>query len=146
MKDTLMPPAHAANLVANRGNTFYGQMVATPSMGLRLFSGRFGLPKESNLSFSVILSTIFLWIHISLALYAHWSYFQRCVQHGPQRPNFWAILDNKVSKNSGLWSLYQKVFTDFTSVLLHMLIASTFSIVWNMGLWGPILGPFWAPK
>ena len=48
-------------------------------------------------------------------------------------------------QNSGLWSLSQKVFTDFTSVLLHMLIASTFSGVLNMGLRhvrGPMLGPF----
>ena len=44
----------------------------------------------------------------------------------PQRPNFCTIFGPKGSQNSGLWSLSQKVFTGFTSVLLHMLIASTF--------------------
>ena len=84
----------------------------------------------------------FLWIQISLALYAHWNYFQRCVQYGPQRPNFWAILDPKVSKNYGLWPLSQKVFAGFTLVLLHMLIASTFRPV----EYGPQRSNFWAPK
>ena len=46
---------------------------------------------------------------------------------------------------SKLWTLV--TFQDvFTSVLLHMLIASTFNGVWNMGLRDPILGPFWAPN
>ena len=75
-----------------------------------------------------------------------WSYFQRCVEYGPQRSNFWAILDPKVSKNDGLWSLSQRGFSGFISVLLHMLIASTFNCVCNMGFRGPIFGPFWTPK
>ena len=89
----------------------------------------FGPPNESKFRFSNIMLKSFLWFHISLALYAHWSYFQRCVQYGPQRPNFWVILDSKLSQNSVLWSLSQKVFTGFTSVLLHMLILPVFSVV-----------------
>ena len=72
--------------------------------------------------------------------------YQRCIQYGPQKANFRAILDPNVSQNSGLWSLSQKVFTDFTSLLLHILIASTFSGVWNIGLGRLICGPFWALK
>ena len=52
---------------------------------------------------------------------------------------FWGHFGPKTSQNSGLWSFSQKVFTGFTSVLLHMLIASTFRGVMNMGLRGPIL-------
>ena len=100
------------------------------------FLGHFGPPNESNFRFSTTLLKRFLWIHFSLALHAHW----RCVQYGP---NFWAILNPKVNQNSGLWSLSQKVFIGFTSVLLHMLIASTFK---QMGLRGPIVEPFWAPS
>ena len=48
-----------------------------------------------------------------------------------------AILGRKGSQNSGLWSLSQKVFAGFTSVLLHMLSASTFRGVRNMGPRGP---------
>ena len=62
------------------------------------------------------------------------------------KAHFLAILGPKVSKNSGLWSLSQKVFYGFMSVLPHMLIASTFRCVENMGLRGPIFGPLWAPK
>ena len=84
----------------------------------------------------------------SVALHAHWGYFQRCVKYGTQRPNFGAILVPKVRTISGVWSLSQKVFTGFTTVLLHMLIRSTFRCVVNMhmGLRGPILGPLWAPN
>ena len=132
--------------------------------------------------------TCFLWTHIGLTLNAHCSYFQRCMQYGPQRPNIWAILDPKISQksgllshsqnvfhwihisvtshahckyfqqcvglrgpilgpqtsqNSGLWSFSQK---NFTSTLLHMLIASTFRCVENMGRRGLIFGPLWTPK
>ena len=59
---------------------------------------------------------------------------------------FVAILDPKVSKNAGLWSLSQKVFTGFTSALLHVLIASTFRRVENIGPGGPVLGPLRAQK
>ena len=86
------------------------------------------------------------WTHTSLASYVHWSYFQRCVQYGPQRPNCWPFLDPKVSQNPGLWSLSQKVSTGFTTVLLHVLIASIFSGVWNKGPTGKIMGPFWPPN
>ena len=89
------------------------------------------LSNDTKFRCSTILLKSFFWIHISLALYTRCSYFQRCVQYGLQRPNFLAILYPKVSKNSGLWSL----------VLLHMLIASSFSDVWNINLRGPILGP-----
>ena len=108
--------------------------------------GHFGPSYESKLRFSNILLKSLVWIHISLTLYAHWSYFQRCVEYGPQRPNFWAILGPKVRKISGVWSLPQKVFTGFTTVLLHMLIPSTFRCVENMGLRGLIFGPLWATK
>ena len=76
-----------------------------------------------------------LWIHINLALYAHWRNYQSFVQYGPQRPNFWAILGLKVSKNSSVWSLSLDVFTGLISVLLHMLITSSFRCVKN--LWAP---------
>ena len=59
------------------------------------FWGHFGHPNELKFRFLTILLTSFLWIHISLALYANWSYFQICIQYGPQRPNFWALLDPK---------------------------------------------------
>ena len=62
------------------------------------------------------------------------------------KAQFLAILDPKVSKNSGFWPLSQKVFTGFTSVLLHMLIASNFRCVENMGLEGPIFGSTLGPK
>ena len=98
--------------------------------------------------FLSLMGLLLLWsqnsgfrLFCSKVSYTHWSYFQICVQYGPQRPNFWSILDPKISKNSGRWSLSEKVFTGFTSVLLHKLIASTFSGVWNMSLRGPILGP-----
>ena len=106
---------------------------------LTKLSGRFG-PRNFwailGLQMSQTSGFRLLWIHFSLALHAHW----RCVQYGP---NFWAILNPKVNQNSGLWSLSQKVFIGFTSVLLHMLIASTFK---QMGLRGPIVEPFWAPS
>ena len=67
--------------------------------------------------------------------------------YGRQRPNFGTIMGPKISKNSGLWSfVFQKVFTGFISALLHMLIASTFRCVENMGLRGPILGPLGVPN
>ena len=53
---------------------------------------------------------------------------------------------SQISQNSNLWSFSQKVFTGFTSVLLHMLIASTFRGVENIGLRGPISRSFWGPK
>ena len=55
-------------------------------------------------------------------------------------------LGPKISQNWGLWSFSHKLFTGFTWVLLHMLIASTFRCVENMGRRGPILGPLWTPK
>ena len=108
--------------------------------------GHFWPPNVSRKQIFDCFHKCFLWIHISLALYAYWRYFQRCVQYGPQRPNFWVILDPKLSQNCGLWSLSQKCSIIFTSVLIHMLITSTFGGVWSMGIRGPILGPFWAPK
>ena len=108
--------------------------------------GHFGPPNESKFRFSNILLKRLLRIHISLALSAHWSYFQRCVQNGPQRPNFWAILGPKVSQICGVRSRSQKKFTGFTSALHHMLIASTFRCLENMGLRVLIVGPLWAPK
>ena len=57
------------------------------------FLGHFGPPNESKFRFLTILLTSFIGINISLALYAHWRYFQKCVQYGPQRPNFCAILE-----------------------------------------------------
>ena len=95
------------------------------------FWDHFGPPNESKLKFSNILLKSFLWIHINLALYAHWSYFRKCVQYGPKGPisgPFW----------SKLWCLvtFSKILTGFTSVLLHMRIASTFRCVENMGLFG----------
>ena len=52
----------------------------------------------------------------------------------------------QISRNSGLWAFSQIVFTGFTSVLLHMLIASAYRCVQNVGIRGPILGPLWAPN
>ena len=112
---------------------------------------------SQNSGFRLFVKKNFLWIHISLALYAHWGYFQRCVQYGPQRPNFGAILNPKVNQNSGLGSLSQKFslvshqycFTcslHVSSVLLHMLISSTFRCVENMGFRTPNLGSFWTPR
>ena len=59
---------------------------------------------------------------------------------------FMGLFGPKVRQNYGVWSLSKKVFTGFSSVLLHMLIASTFRCVENLGLRGPIVGPLWAPK
>ena len=77
----------------------------------------------------VFLLKSFLWIHINLALYAHWIYFQRCVHYGPQRPNIWAILGPKVSQNFGLVTFSKKFllvsheycFTCSLQVLLDVL-------------------------
>ena len=88
------------------------------------FLGHFRPLNESKFRFSNILLKSFYWINTSLALFVHQSYFQRFVQSGPQRPNFWAILGPKVSQNTCVWSLLQKIFTGFISVLLQMLIAS----------------------
>ena len=57
-----------------------------------------GPPNESKFRFLKNKLKNFFWIHINLALYAHWSYIQRCVQYGPQRPNFLTILGPKVSQ------------------------------------------------
>ena len=65
---------------------------------------------------------------------------------GLQGPILGAILGPQISQSSFLWGLSQKVFTGFTSALLHVLIASTFRDVCYMGLRGTILGPFWVPK
>ena len=105
--------------------------------------GHLGPPNESKLRFSTILCKSFLCVHISLALYAHWSYFKKCVQYGHQRLNFRAILYPKVSQNAGFWSLSQKVFAGLTPVLIHMLIASTFSGVWNMASKAQFWDDFW---
>ena len=43
------------------------------------------------------------------------------------------IGDPKGNRNSSIWSLSQKVFTGFTSVLLHMLIASI--LLDGCGIW-----------
>ena len=61
---------------------------------------------------------------------------------GPKRPNFWTILGAKISKNSGLWWFSLNAFTGFTSLLLHMLTASTSRGVENMGIWGQIFHVF----
>ena len=87
--------------------------------------GHFRPSNESKFRIPTILSKNVLWIHVSLALYTHWSYFQRCVQYVHQRPNFWAFFGPEECQNSGLWSFSQKIFFSFISVLLHMLIAST---------------------
>ena len=95
-----------------------------------------GLQMSENAGFRLfslkVFFLVFFWMHTSFALSAHWRYFQRCVQHGPQRPNFGAILDPNIIQNSELWSLFQNLFTGFTSVLLHMLIGCTFRCVQNM--------------
>ena len=57
------------------------------------------------------------------------------------------FFDPKVSKNPEIFGHFLKFFfTGFPSVLLHILISSTFSGVWHMGIRGPILGSFWVPK
>ena len=58
----------------------------------------FGPPNESKFRFFSIWLISLLWIHISLVLYAYWSYFQRCAKYGPQRPNLWVILAPKLVK------------------------------------------------
>ena len=87
--------------------------------------GHFWPSNESKFRFLNILFKSFVWIHISLALYAHLSYFQRYVQYGPQllghfRPKskskFWWLVTFSLVKN----------FTVFILVLLHMLTASLF--------------------
>ena len=106
---------------------------------------RIGSPYKSKFGFSTILLKSFFWIHFSLVLYAHWSYFQRCVQcqYGPQGPTLWAILDSKVSPNSGLWSRFQNLFTGFTT--LH---AQYKYFQWFVGYgpWRPNLGAILGSK
>ena len=81
-------------------------------------------------------SQSFQWFHISIVSHAHFNYFYMSIDYGPQRLNFWTIFGPKISKNSSLWSFSQKVFTAFTSVLLHMLIATLGpKIGQNTGLW-----------
>ena len=101
------------------------------------FLGHFGPSNGSKFRYSTILLKSFFWIHTSLALYARCSYCQRCVQYEPQRPNFWAILDPKVSQNSGLVS-HQYCFTCSLQVVSAV-----------CGIWASeaqFLGPLWAPK
>ena len=70
------------------------------------------------------------------------SFFQRCVEFGPQRPNLGSIWGPKISQNSGLWSFSQKkslvshqyCFTCSLQVLLD---------VWR--LWASEV-QFWGPK
>ena len=104
------------------------------------FFGHFGPQSKSKFWSLVTFSKSFHLFHISIASHAHCKNCQRCVKYGPQRPNFGAILGPLINKNSGLWSLSQKVFTGFTPIFLHMLIASTFKCVDNMGR---IFGPLW---
>ena len=73
------------------------------------FVVRFGPLNESKFRFLNILLKSFPWIHTNIALYAHWSYFRRCVQYGPQRSNFWAILGPKISQNFGVSSLFKNI-------------------------------------
>ena len=61
------------------GATFFRYVKERPKRPK--FVGNFGPPNESKFRFSTILSK-------NSALYAHWGYFQRCVQCGLQRPNF----------------------------------------------------------
>ena len=105
------------------------------------FWGHFGPQCNSKFWTLVTFSKCFHWFHISIASHTHCKYFQQCVEYGPQMPNFEAILGPKVNQNSGIWSFCRRVFTGFTSVLLHMLIACTFRCVENMTHRCPILGP-----
>ena len=89
-----------------------------------------------KLRFLTILLKSFLWFHISLALYAHRSYFQICEKYGHQRAKFWSILDPKVSKNSGFGHFLKKL----PSVLVYMSNWVTFRGVLNIGHKGPISG------
>ena len=63
-----------------------------------------------------------------LALYAHWSYFQRCVQYVPLEAQFLGHFGTQ--RKAKFWSLgtFSKCFHR-----LHILIASSFRGVWNMG-------------
>ena len=110
------------------------------------FLGYFGHQSKSKFWTLVTFSKGFHWFHINITSTAHCKYFQRCLENGPQRAKFGAILGPQISHISGLWSFSQNVFTGFTSIFLHMVIASTFTCVENMGLSSPICGPLWAPK
>ena len=61
---------------------------------------------------------------------------------GPIFGPYWA------QSKTNIWCsvTFSKSFTGFTTVLLHMLIPSTFRCLENMGLRGPIFGPLWAPQ
>ena len=90
-----------------------------------------------------ILLKNFLWIHISPHLYALSATVRDVYNMGLKGPIF-GQLGPQISQNYFLWSLSQNVFTGFTSVLLYMFIASTFTDVWNKGIRGTIWGPFWS--
>ena len=59
---------------------------------------------------------------------------------------FWGHFGPPNKSKVGLCLFSQNLFFGFTSVLLHILIASTFRCVENMGLRSPILGSLWSPK
>ena len=51
----------------------------------------------------------------------------------------WAILGLQMNQNSGFAPIYYNYSSGFTSILLYMLIGSTFIDVYNMGLKSPLL-------
>ena len=78
------------------------------------YLGHFGPPIRLKLGFSTILSKSLHWIYTGLSLHAHWSYLQRCVEYGPQGPNYWAILGPKIGHNYGFLTFSQE-----DSIILH---------------------------
>ena len=117
--------------------------------------GRFGPKRKSkfwpSVTFAGFTSILLPMLIVLLSLRGMWNMglkrpkfllVSEICKYVPQMPIFGPFWTPKVSQNSGIWSLYQKVFNGFTSELLHMLIASTFKCVENMGLRGPILGDF----
>ena len=106
------------------------------------FLGHFGPQSKAKFWTLVTFSNNFHCFHISMASYAHF----RCVWNmgliGPVLGPFWVHFGSQnESKFRSLVIFSKSVWLDrFTSVLLHMFIASTFRCVENMGPRGPIWG------
>ena len=70
----------------------------------------------------------------------------RCVKYGPHTPKYLVHFGPSNVSKFRFSSIFLKVSSGFTPVLLNMFVGATFRDVNNMGPKGPICGPLWTPK
>ena len=99
--------------------------------------GSFLVPNKAKIGqylafrlFSWKFSAGFIW-HFIYKLVG--SFFVGVENIGPKDPTFGAIWGHQKSQNSGLETFCWKASSEFTSILLYMLIGATFRHVYNMG-------------